>query len=265
MHMPDLLFKFIVFMYGLLIGSFLNAWIWRIHTNRKVSKGRSMCPDCYHVLIWYDLIPLFSWLGLRGKCRYCHKPISIQYPLVELATALLWVALLMAVQTVNLYGWLLYGVWLIVGSLLMAAYVYDAKWMLLPDIFMVPAIVVAAGWLVVRWLVFGQVSLVVEQLVGTTIFAGFFYALWYISKGGWLGDGDIRIALVMGLMLTPVQLVVAIFITFNLGAIVSLGLILFKKKTRKDAIAFGPFLIVGMFSAFFFADSLMSWYLRFLG
>ncbi len=254
----------IFFAYGLLFGSFLNAWIWRIHTDRKISKGRSICPHCKSQLKWYELIPVLSWLVLRGKCRTCHKPISIQYPLVELATGILWVGLYSFINPTSGLEWGELVVWLIVGTLMMAAFVYDAKWMLLPDHFTVPAIVAALIWVGIRWMVYGQGGLVLQQLIAALVFAGMFYALWRLSGGGWLGDGDIRLAFLMGLMLTPNQLVIAIFVSFNLGALVSLWLLATKRKTRRDPIAFGPFLIIGLLTGYFGADALIVAYLHIL-
>lgn len=254
----------LVFLYGLLIGSFLNAWIWRTHTNRQISKGRSICPHCKHTLAWHDLIPLFSWLWLKGKCRYCKKKISVQYPLVELATALLWVGLAVAIHPVGLYGYIELGVWFAISALLIASFVYDAKWMLLPDQFTIPAIIIAAGWLATRWLVFGQSGLAMQQLIGATLFGGVFFLLWFGSRGKWLGDGDIRLAVLMGLILTPSQLIMAIFLSFNLGAIVGLILLARHKAKRGSAIAFGPFLIIGTFLGFFWGQYIVDAYLKLL-
>lgn len=254
----------IFFAYGLLFGSFLNAWIWRIHTDRKISQGRSMCPHCKTQLRWYELIPVLSWLGLRGKCRTCHKPISVQYPLVELATGILWVGLYSFISPVSVLEWGELVAWLIVGTLMVAAFVYDAKWMLLPDHFTVPAIVTALVWAGIRWIAYGQGGIVWQQLIAAVVFAGMFYALWRISGGGWLGDGDIRLAFLMGIILTPNQLIIAIFVCFNLGALVSLWLLATKRKTRRDPIAFGPFLIIGLLAGYFGADALIAAYLHLL-
>ena len=256
-----LMLAVMVFVYGLLVGSFLNAWVWRLHTHRKVSKGRSMCPHCKTPLRWYELIPVFSWLALRGKCRTCHKPISWQYPAVELANAAVWVSLFLFLNPANILEWVSFLAWLALASLLLAALVYDAKWMLLPDAFMVPAVVVALVIAVVSAVGMGSLSELIARLVAAILFGGIFFLIWFISKGSWIGDGDIWLAAIMGLVLTGVQLVVAIFVAFNLGAIVGLVLIAIHKKNRKSMIAFGPFLIIGLFAGFFFGEALLNWYL----
>lgn len=224
-----------------------------------------MCPHCGHMLRWFELIPVISYLSLRGRCRKCHKVISLQYPIVEILTALIWVMLAAAIAPVNLYGWLTLGVWLIISSLLIAACIYDARWMLLPDTFTVPVMIVAAVWLLVRWAGFHEGNIAITQLIGAGIFSLIFWALNYYSKGRLIGDGDAGLALIMGLLLTTAQLVIAIFISFNLGALVGLILILSGRKTRKDQLPFGPFLIIGLLISFLFGNSLVAAYFSILG
>lgn len=250
-----------VAIYGLLVGSFLNAWVWRVHTHRPIAKGRSMCPHCKTTLKWYELIPVLSWLGLKGKCRTCHKPISWQYPAVELANSALWVSLALYFNPATSMAWLQLVIWLFLGSLLLAALVYDARWMLLPDAFVIPATVLSIGLAVLSVVDSGSTADLWPRLIATALFAGIFFIIWYASGGSWIGDGDIWLAAIMGLVLTGVQLVVAIFVAFNLGAIVGLSLIALHKKTRKSTIAFGPFLIIGLFAGLFFGEALLNWYL----
>lgn len=251
----------IVGVYGLLVGSFLNAWVWRVQTRRSVSKGRSMCPHCKAKLKWFELIPVLSWLGLHGKCRTCHEPISWQYPAVELGNALLWVGLLIFFAPSGVLEWAQLVIWLVLSSILLAALVYDARWMLLPDAFMVPASVFALALATLSALDVGLLGALWSRLLAAALFAGIFFLIWYASGGNWIGDGDIWLAAIIGLVLTSVQLVVAIFVAFNLGAIIGLVLIGLHKKTRKSAIAFGPFLIIGLFSGLFFGEALLNWYL----
>jgi leader peptidase (prepilin peptidase)/N-methyltransferase len=254
----------IIFLYGLMVGSFLNAWIWRIHTRRKITKGRSMCPHCKTTLRWFELVPVLSWLGLRGKCRSCHKSISWQYPAVELTNAGLWVALFCYLQPNDLVSWVSFGFWIALASPLIAAFVYDARWMLLPDAFMVPAVVLALAIAALDAVGSGALSAVVPRLVAGGLFAGIFFLIWYVSRGRWIGDGDIWLAGIMGLALTTTSLMVAIFVAFNLGAIIGVLLMLAHKKTRKSSIAFGPFLIIGLFTGLFWGEALLNWYLQIL-
>lgn len=161
----------------------------------------------------------------------------------------------------GMFEWLQLLVWFALSSLLLAALVYDARWMLLPDAFVMPATILALLLAVISTLDVGSLSALWPRLIAAALFAGIFFLIWYASGGGWIGDGDIWLAAIMGLVLTGVQLVVAIFVAFNLGAIVGLVLIAIHRKTRKSTIAFGPFLIVGLFAGLFFGEALLNWYL----
>jgi len=147
---------------------------------------------------------------------------------------------------------------------MLAALVYDARWMELPDQFTLPAILIAAVWLVVRWVGYGESALAISQLIGAALFTGFFGLMWYGSRGKWLGDGDIRLALLMGLLLTPTQLVIAIFMSYALGACIGLLAIGLRIKKRTDPIAFGPFLIIGLFVGYIWGERLVNLYFRLL-
>lgn len=128
---------------GLLIGSAVNAIVWRLYVNRSWAHGRSMCPDCEHTLAAKDLVPLFSWLALRGRCRYCRKRIHWQYPLVEALTAGLftWSAIVLAPHSVE--AGIMLGVWLVLLTMLVILAVYDTRWMILPNKILFPATGVA--------------------------------------------------------------------------------------------------------------------------
>lgn len=252
---------FILFVFGLLTGSFLNVLILRTHSNKSFVTGRSECLKCHKKLVWYELIPVLSYVLQKGKCRKCGKTISAQYPMVELGTAAMF-ALLYAKfgSNVTSLGRITLVFWLVIASLLMASFVYDLRWMLLPDRFMIPAIVLAVGYLLLANSYFGQ-PVLAARAVGALVFALFFGALWFFSKGTWIGDGDIRLAFLMGLLLSPQQLVVAIFFSFNIAAITALALLGLRLKNRKDVIPLGPFLILGTFIGLFLGEALINMYL----
>lgn len=256
-----MLFSFIVifFVLGLIFGSFLNVLIYRTHQKKSIVRGRSICPNCKKQLQAKDLIPIFSYLALKGKCRYCKKPISVQYPLVELSTGLIFTTLYLYFLPQNIQSWLTLILWIFVSSLLIASFVYDLKRQILPDKFLVPAIVASLVYIIIMTIFFAQYS-ILYRFLGSFAFALFFFALWFISKGKWIGDGDIRLAFLMGLILSLPQLLVAIFFGLNLAAVVALILLLSKRKKRKDSIAFGPFLIIGTFLGLFFAQPVINWY-----
>jgi leader peptidase (prepilin peptidase)/N-methyltransferase len=247
---------------GLLIGSFINVVVLRTNSGKSFVTGRSECPKCHKQLAWYELMPLLSYTLQRGTCGGCGKRISVQYPLVEFITGLLFAGLYVfwgTNSTIAVFGLV---TWLLVTGLLIAGAVYDWRWMLLPDAFMLPAIGIAALYVLLLGTYFGQNVLLARGL-GAIVFAGFFAALWGFSKGKWLGDGDIRLAVVMGLMLSTPQLITAVFFSFNIAAVASVVLLATKRKTRKDVIPLGPFLIIGTFIGLFAGKVLIDAYLGF--
>ncbi len=258
---------------GLCFGSFVNALAWRIHQqatkpkNRKLSilNGRSMCPNCRHVLAAKDLVPVISWLTLRGRCRYCAKPISAQYPVVELALALVFIgSYIFWPNTVHQNGqWLLLGTWLAASVGLLALLIYDFKWMLLPSRILYPTFLVAfLGQLVYlvgyennKW------QAVLNWGLSVLVASGIFWLLFMVSKGRWIGYGDVRLGLITGTLLqTPGKSFLMIFIASVLGTIAALPLIAGGKKHLSAKIPYGPFLISATFICLLFGDSLINWY-----
>lgn len=251
----------ILFIYGTLLGSFVNAWVWRTRHDKKINKGRSICPHCKHKLSARDLVPVLSYMLLGGKCRYCKKKVSAQYPIVELIAGGLFAGLYVAINPHDLLSWLLLALWLGLTVFMLADATYDALWYELPLKFTIPAVGLAIAIFIVDGVRLGS-AITQQKFFVTVAFSGFFYILWFVSKGKWMGDGDIGLAAIMGMVLTPVSLVVAALAAFNAGAVVSLGLIASGLKTRRDIIAFGPFLIGGMYFGLFFGSALAGWYTR---
>lgn len=265
------MFYFLVFVLGAIIGSFLNVVIWRLHSGDNFLLARSHCPHCREKLKFWDLIPLVSFLALRGNCRYCRKKISWQYPLVELATALLFVLALMAESwqqsglistssggffNLHLFSWLLIiRDWIFI-SFLIIIFVYDFRWSLILDRLTIPAIIIALAlnlFLGLPWL-----SVIIGALVGL----GFFALQYLISRGRWIGDGDLRLGALMGLMLGWEKLLVALFFAYILGAIIGIVLLLSGQKKMDSAIPFGTFLTSGTVIALLWGSQLIFWYLN---
>jgi len=140
--MPDIFFSIFVFLFGLILGSFLNCVIYRLAPHQNFGGGlggRSFCPHCKHTLSWQDLIPVFSFIFLKGKCRYCKKPISWQYPLIELVTGILFILVLY--HTAYNIPYTIYE--LIIACFLIIIFVYDLKHYIIPDSVIYPAIAIA--------------------------------------------------------------------------------------------------------------------------
>ena len=247
----NFLINILVFILGLCIGSFLNCVIYRLEQEKSL-KGRSFCPRCKHQLSWQDLFPIFSYLFLRGKCRYCKDKISIHYPIVELATALLFLTIFNYFQTANfvMLVFLFY-----IASALVIIFVYDVKHLEIPDKVLFPAI-----FITLAYRLFVDVALLPNYLLAVVIASGFFLIIFLISKGKWMGFGDVKLAALMGLLLGINNVLVALFIAFFLGAIIGIILMVFKQKGLKSEIPFGPFLITGIFLALFYGQQIINWY-----
>lgn len=272
----------ILILLGLCFGSFVNALVWRVHTQAKASTskrqrkelsiihGRSMCVHCKHELTVLDLIPVFSWLWLRGKCRYCKKAISWQYPVVEVATAAVFVVsyLFWPSDLQSAGAWLLFITWLASSVGLTALLVYDLRWMLLPSKILYPAFFVALAGRLGYIVFFAQGKahsfwLLVFSLV---ISSGIFWLMFQVSKGGWIGYGDVRLGLITGTLLAdPAKSAAMIFIASLLGSIVALPGLITGKKNLSSKLPYGPFLIVATSIMVLFGTSILDWYKSLLG
>ena len=255
----EILTYIFVFFFGLIVGSFLNCVIYRLEEGKSFLKGRSFCPDCKHTLSWQDLIPLLSFLILKGKCRYCKKPISIQYPLVELATGILFILILNFSTRPG--GVILF----VVSCFLIIIFVYDLKHYIIPDKIIYPVIIVSGIWYFVSGIF---LNLYTKYEILNTIYsafgaAAFFLAIVLVSRGKWMGVGDIKLAFLMGLILGFPNILAALFLAFLIGAIIGVGLIAAQKKTFKSEVPFGPFLVTGTFIALFWGENIINWYLNF--
>lgn len=261
---------------GLSFGSFVNALVWRLHEQAKPKKkriatdqelsivsGRSICPDCQHRLAWYDLLPVISWLQLGGKCRYCRRPISMQYPLAELLTAALFVYSYWYWPNVfNTHGITLFVLWLMFMVGFMALSVYDLRCMLLPNRIVFPLIGLAVMFALVDATMNPEpLQALLGSLWGVICIAGLFYGLFQISKGSWIGGGDVKLAVILGLLVGgPGKALLVIFVASLLGSVISIPLLL-RGKT-KARVPFGPFLMLATVIVYLFGTNLINWYQR---
>lgn len=249
--------------FGLVVGSFLSVVVSRLHAGQDFVKGRSACPHCGHELQPLDLVPLASWLLLRGRCRYCKVRIPLQDPLVELLTAVVFVAAYLALQPHDLVSTVRFGLWLyVLGSLIVLA-VYDLRWYLLPDKVLLPLILPAAALDSLSAASAHSIGPIYRPALAGLLFGGIFYLIAVLSKGKGMGGGDIKLAFVMGLLLGVKKTALAMLVAFNLAAVVSLVLIGLRLRRRKDPIPFGPFLILGTLIAFLYGDAIINWYISF--
>lgn len=262
---------------GLVAGSFVNALVWRLHEQAKKSsarrtdlsllRGRSMCTQCRHQLAAADLIPVVSWVALRGKCRYCHTRISWQYPAVELATAGLFGLSYAAwpYPLAEFSNYALFVTWLAALVLAIALVVYDLHWMLLPNRLVYPFGAVAAVAVAIDYLRVGEPGIVWSALVGSLCFGGLFYVIYQVSRGKWIGGGDVRLGFILGLLLGWQKAILGLTAAAYLGTAVIVILLLAGKYRRNLKLPFGPFLLSGAVIAMLWGQTIIDWYLRISG
>jgi len=242
--------------FGLIVGSFLNVVVLRFGTGLSVSNGRSRCFSCNKTLSWYELIPLFSYIAQMGRCRHCESKISIQYPLVEVLTAGLFVVSsfwivesgFSSIQGV-VTSLLLY----IMISIYIVIIAYDMRHKMIPDLFSYSVAFIALLFIFMT----SPVSLMSHIISGICAFL-FFFVFWFLSKGKWMGLGDGKLALSLGFLLGPTSSIPALLIAFWSGAIVTLLVLIYEKVLSKDIginmkseIPFAPFIIFGLLITFF--------------
>ena len=242
---------FLIFIFGLAIGSFLNVVICRLETKEPILIGRSHCPKCRAVLKWLDLIPVLSFLIQKGKCRYCQKKISWQYLIVEISTGLLFIFIFNQFFT-NYFNLIYY---LILISFLIVIFVYDLKHYIIPDRIVFSGIVIS-----LIYLIYIQT---INSVWAGLIASGFFLSLVLVSRGKWMGLGDVKFAFLMGLILGWPNVLIALFLSFFSGAIVGIGLIIKGKKGLKSEIPFGPFLVGSTLVVMFFNQYLITLWISF--
>ncbi len=240
---------FFVVLMGLIAGSFINALVWRHYQGKPFVKARSQCTSCGHKLGFWDLIPLVSFVMLGGRCRCCSAKISFQYPAVELAAAVG----LSAIAGLPLVG--LERIWL--GGLFLLAlliFVYDLKYLIIPDAFVIVGLV----WLAVGLLEYSDWS---GRLLTALGIFGFFAALYFLSRGRWIGGGDGKLGFLVGLWLGWPLGVVGMLLAFVLGAVIGVALIGLDRATLKSQIPFGPFMIIGAVLAYGWGERIIQWYI----
>jgi prepilin signal peptidase PulO-like enzyme (type II secretory pathway) len=255
-----------LFLIGLCLGSFVNAAVWRIKKKKNLSTDRSECIHCHYKLEARDLIPVVSWLWLQGKCRKCKKPISSQYPLVEIAVAFFFLLSFLAwpYELTSVVGALLLVIWLMAGVGLAIHIVYDIRWMVLPDSVTYPLIGMGVVYAVLKvFLMQDVLRYIVVDIGGSlAILSGLYLVLYMYSKGRWIGFGDVKLGIVLALFLTDWQLsLLALFMANMIGCIVIIPALLLGRIQRTSHIPFGPFLIAGFVVAGLFGFDIISWYI----
>ena len=251
------------FVIGLCFGSFALATAWRIKKKRSFTRERSECEHCRHLLAAKDLVPLFSWLSQHGKCRYCHKKLSKLLPLSELTGGLVFAALYLAWPealggVLNAARFVLWGIALV---LLLILFFYDLQWYILPNKVIYPLWAVSAIDFALRFMQTPTLKTVVMGCAAVAVGAGLFWLFYIVSKGAWIGFGDVRLGIAIGLLLGKPELAaVSLFLASLLGILVALPSLLTKKRNMTSKLPFGPLLIVALIITRLFGAKIIAWY-----
>jgi leader peptidase (prepilin peptidase) / N-methyltransferase len=263
--MEGILLVILVSVFGICVGSFINVVVFRTKSGDPIARGRSKCTKCLEPVAAIDLVPILSYFNLRGKCRSCSTVISWQYPAVELAMGILFglffvkaVLLFAAPAFVDSSEWLaLFVRDAVMAAFLVIIFVYDFKYQYILDRFTIPAMMLA--------LVFNMAlgADVTSMLLGGFLLGGFFAFQFLISEGKWVGGGDIRMGMLMGFLLGFEYGLLALFLSYILGAIAGIFLILTKKRKLSSQVPFGTFMAIGTIITMFFGQFILDWYLEF--
>lgn len=287
--MEEIIIYSILIIFGLMFGSFAGATVWRLRARQLVEDkiegeeydedeyekllpltkdslrtDRSRCLHCEHPLAWYDLVPLVSWLGLGGKCRYCRKKIGSFEPLMEIGVATFFVLsyALWPTPLDDIFTLFAFIVWLISGVMLAILFAYDLKWFLLPDSIVYPLIAASIAVAAVKVATAPNITMAFIDLAGAVaILSGLHYVLHKVSKGQWMGFGDVKLGLALGLLLADWKLAfIALFAANLIGCLIVIPGMIAGKLSRTSRVPFGPMLIAGMIVAMLWGPMILMAY-----
>lgn len=262
MLLPNWLQIVFIAMYGLIGGSFASAWLWRLHTNELVSKGRSKCRNCKHTLSWHELLPLVSWVVQKGRCRHCKKKISKLYPLIEATTAVLFVASFIVLQPITgVFSSFEILYWLITLVVLVVLTFYDLLWLELPNKAVAALYVTGVVYVAFDYLNgSADLQLLLNRLLNALFIFAVFYALFSYKDGKYIGGGDVKMLPALGLVLSFERFLFMLLIASVSASIVGITMIILKKQSRNQPIPFGPFLIGSFIIMFLFGPTVVDGY-----
>lgn len=246
----------LIFTLGIIIGSFLNVCIYRIPKNESIVYPPSHCSDCSHPLKWYDLIPLLSYLSLKGKCRYCGGVISPQYPFVEFLNGIIYI--------INFYYFGLsldFVFYSIILSILIVISFIDYKHQIIPDGLILLIFIFGIIHKMLLYFVYKENIYLFDSFVGFAVAFIIFLLIAIVSKGA-MGGGDIKLIASLGFILGLKRIVLNILLSFIIGAVLSIVLLITGKKGRKDPIPFGPFINISFMATLLFGHNIINFYIR---
>jgi len=240
---------------GLCIGSFLNVCIYRIPREESISFPPSHCTNCGYNLKFLDLVPVLSYISLKGRCRKCKDKISFQYPLVEIINGIIYLGLYIKFgYTVDFFKYaVLTSLLLVIGIIdLKTKYVYRST--------TITGVIIGSAFFIFNWINLNEFP--IDYLLGVII--GFLIIYIIVKVTGGMGEGDIEIAAICGLFLGAKNIALVLFLSFIFGGIIGVLILILKLKGRKDEIAFGPYIVLGALVTIFIGDTIIKWYTNYL-
>lgn len=256
--MENYLTDFLVFVFGICIGSFLNVCIYRLPESKSIAHPRSMCPSCGTLIRFYDNIPIFSYMALRGKCRHCTAHISFRYPVVEFISGMFAVGVFlkygMGLETLIYFTF--------IATLLVITFI-DIDHQIIPDVITLPGIPIFLA----ASLALPKITLI-ESILGILTGGGsLFLVAWLyhlLTRKEGMGGGDIKLLAMMGAIVGWKGVLFTIFVASAVGTLAGMLIIIKSGKTMKLAVPFGPFLAIGGIAYILIGPQLIAWYFNLL-
>ena len=255
----DIVIYVMAFVFGIVIGSFLNVCIFRIPKGEDLASKRSHCMTCGYQLRWFDLIPLFSWIALRGRCRKCHEKISIQYPIIEAMNGILYVVILLlcGIKIDSL-------LFCLAASALLALSVIDFRTYIIPIGFNIFILALGVIRIICKLAIDGDTFVsIVPYVIGMFAVSVPLGILWFLSKGRAIGGGDVKLMGAAGLLLGWKQILFAFVLGCIIGSFIHIARMKISKAGR--VLAMGPYLAAGIMIVILFGEKLLGWYTGLLG
>ena len=246
----------LVLIFGLIIGSFISAFTYRLPRGRNISQGRSECTRCKKTIRWYDNIPVLSYIFLRGRCRNCHKSISMRYPVIELLTATIFVLFYhFRFQIYENLPWLTNNEILlplllaVIAFITISIFVIDTEHQIIPD-----SLTFTLWGITVAMMILSGFGEIYHYISAGFISALFLLTIHLLTRGKGMGLGDVKLAIAFGTALGPALTVAWLFFSFIFGGIIASFFLFFGRAGLKDKIAFGPFLVISFFVMMLFGS-----------
>jgi leader peptidase (prepilin peptidase)/N-methyltransferase len=255
----DILIFVLIFILGSIIGSFLNVVIFRLNTGRTIVKGRSMCMTCGRKLYWYELVPIISFFMQRGRCRHCKIRISVQYPIVEILTGIIFMMLAYKFLIVSFFSLPSYIFLIVFFGIILSSFlvmvVYDIRHKIIPEKVLYVFIVFSIISLFVNTSGFGSLFIKpsLSSIIAGPLLSFPFALIWIVSRGKWMGLGDAKLVLGIGWLLGIAGALCSLILSFWFGAVISIIIMIFSRRKvgMKTEIPFAPFLFIGIVLTFF--------------